>query len=170
MIRIVGIDPGSRLTGWGIIDMDGNHARHVSSGHLAIKADNLPQRLQLIFQGISDIVTEYEPQELAIERVFVHRNADSALKLGHARGAAICAAMLHALEVAEYSPTQIKQATVGKGNAAKPQVQHMVKILLNLKQMPQEDEADALAAAICHGHTRGTLARMALGRHSVRSV
>lgn len=166
MIRILGIDPGSLITGWGIIDMDGNRAIHVSSGHLAIKGASLPQRLDAVFQGISALVAEHQPQEVAIEKVFVHRNVDSALKLGQARGAAICGAMQHALTVSEYTPSQIKQATVGKGNAAKAQVQHMVRVLLNLKEAPQADEADALAVAICHGHTRTTLVRMALDRYS----
>lgn len=161
--RILGIDPGSRFTGYGIIDCQGNYNRYVTSG--CIKAGQVAgsRRLAVIFKGIQEIILEFQPQEIAIEKVFVHRNADSALKLGQARGAAICAVVAQSLEVSEYSATQIKQSVVGKGNAAKEQVQHMVKVLLNLPASPQADAADALAAALCHSNTRQTLQNMRSG-------
>ena len=162
MTRILGIDPGSRITGYGIIDVDRNHNRHVASGHLRIDGENLAVRLRTIFQGISALIQQHQPDEMAIERVFMHRNADAALKLGQARGAAICAASV--IPVAEYSAREIKQAVVGKGSGTKEQVQHMVKVLLNLDARPQADEADALAAALCHGHARQTLARIPQAR------
>ena len=162
MTRILGIDPGSQKTGYGIIDMQGNRAIYVDSGHVCVNGATLPDRLRIIFEGVREIVAEYAPNEVAVEKVFMHRNVDSALKLGQARGAAICAALIRSLAVSEYTPTQIKQATVGKGNAAKTQVQHMVKVLLNLTEVPQADAADALAVALCHGHTRRTLSRMSV--------
>jgi crossover junction endodeoxyribonuclease RuvC len=153
MTRILGIDPGSRITGYGIIDVDRNHNSHVASGHLRIDGENLAVRLRTIFQNI-----------MAIERVFMHRNAESALKLGQARGAAICAAST--IQVAEYSAREIKLAVVGKGAGTKEQVQHMVKVLLNLDARPQADEADALAVALCHGHASQTLARIPQARQA----
>jgi len=158
--RILGIDPGSRITGWGVIDMVGNRAVHVASGFLQLQGSSFIDRLYQVYCGIAEVVRETRPQQAAIEQVFMHRNADSALKLGQARGAAICAAAAGDLVLHEYTPSQIKQATVGKGNAAKEQVQHMVRILLNLPQTPQADAADALAVALCHGHTGQTLKRI----------
>ena len=160
MIRILGIDPGSRFTGYGLIDSDGQQARYVASGCVRVNGDNLPEKLGLIFRELSVLIDEYQPQQLAIESVFMHRNADSALKLGQARGAAICAGVTREIPVAEYAPREIKQAVVGKGSADKLQVQHMVTILLQLKEKPQEDAADALAVALCHQHTQQTLNRM----------
>jgi crossover junction endodeoxyribonuclease RuvC len=160
-LRILGIDPGSIVTGYGIIDSDGAHSIHVASGPLRVKADSLPERLKLIFEGITRVIQEYRPQAVAIEKVFMNRNADSALKLGQARGAAIAAAVMQDMPVSEYTPRHIKQAVVGKGSAAKEQVQHMVKILLNHPGELQSDEADALAVALTHGHIGGTLERMA---------
>ena len=160
MIRILGIDPGSRITGYGIIDTDGHRTVYVTSGCVRIHSDNVGEKLKTIFDAITELVQDANPHELAIEKVFMHRNADSALKLGQARGAAICAATLHTIPVCEYTPTQIKQSVVGKGNAGKSQVQHMVRVLLNLPGFPQADAADALAAALCHAHTRNTLAQM----------
>ena len=121
MLRILGIDPGSQSTGYGVIDMDGNRAIYVACGNLRIKGESLPERLKAIFEGLGGVVSQYQPDEVAIEKVFMHRNADSALKLGQARGAAICAAVVPSLPVSEYTPSQIKQSTVGKGNAAKDQ-------------------------------------------------
>lgn len=159
-IRILGIDPGSIVTGYGIIDSDGTHNLHVASGPLRVKAETLPERLKLIFEGITEVIIEYRPEAVAIEKVFMNRNADSALKLGQARGAAIAAAVMQDLPVSEYTPRHIKQAVVGKGGAAKEQVQHMVKILLNYRGELQSDEADALAVALSHGHIGGTLGRI----------
>lgn len=158
--RILGIDPGSRITGYGIIDSNGKRSVYVASGCIRVKGENLAQRLCSIFDATQNLVAEYRPDELAIEKVFMHRNADSALKLGQARGAAICAVANQSIATIEYSATQIKQSVVGKGSAAKQQVQHMVRILLNLSAAPQADAADALAAALCHANTRATLNQM----------
>ncbi len=157
MIRILGIDPGSRLTGYGVIDVEGNRSRYVTSGCIRISSDDWGQRLGTIFAELGSIIREFNPHEFAVEQVFMSRNADSALKLGQARGAAICAGVAHDLQLAEYAARAIKQAVVGKGGASKEQVQHMVKVLLNLNASPQEDAADALAVALCHAHTQQTL-------------
>ncbi len=154
MTRILGIDPGSRVTGYGVIDMDGGRAEYVASGCVQTGSGALPDRLRIIFRSVTELVTAHRPDEMAIEQVFMHRNADSALKLGQARGAAICAAVHHDLPVSEYTPREIKLAVVGKGGAAKEQVQHMIRALLRLSANPQADAADALAAALCHGNTR----------------
>lgn len=158
-MRILGIDPGSRITGFGVIDIDGSRVRYVTSGCVKVGSEALPARLQEIFTGVAEIVQGYRPDQMAIERVFMARNADSALKLGQARGAAICAATSRELVVSEYSAREVKQAVVGKGGATKQQVQHMVCALLKLKTVPQADAADALAVALCHGHTHQTLSR-----------
>lgn len=160
-VRIIGIDPGSIVTGYGIIDSDGVHSTYVASGALNVKAETLPERLKLIFQGITAIIQQHAPEVAAIEKAFMKRNADSALKLGQARGAAIVAAMTQELDVAEYTPRHIKQAIAGKGSATKEQVQYMVKMLLGYRQPLQADEADALAIALSHGHIGGTLNRVA---------
>lgn len=157
MTHILGIDPGSRVTGFGVIKISNNKTSYVASGCIRVAGDTLPERLKNIFANISDIMAAYPLDEMAIEKVFMHRNADSALKLGQARGAAISAVVMQSIPVFEYTPAQIKQATVGKGNATKFQVQHMVKALLNLPKAPQSDAADALACALCHSHTRQTL-------------
>jgi crossover junction endodeoxyribonuclease RuvC len=161
MTRIIGIDPGSQITGYGIIDMDGNHATHVTHGVVRIQGKSLSLKLRTIFEKLSYIVTEYRPDEMSIEKIFMNRNADSAIKLGQARGTAIAACAVQNLEVFEYTANQVKQATVGKGHAAKQQVQHMIKILLCLAEKPQADAADALAVALCHGHSRESILRMA---------
>ena len=158
--RILGIDPGSIITGFGVIDSDGHHNRYIASGPLAVKAATLPQRLRLIYEAISGVIAEYRPQAVAIEKTFMYRNADSALKLGQALGAAVTAAVMCGLPVAEYTPRHIKQAVVGRGGASKEQVQKMVSILLNIHHPLQADEADALAIALSHGHIIGTLARI----------
>jgi crossover junction endodeoxyribonuclease RuvC len=160
MTRILGIDPGSIATGYGIIDMQGNHARHLAHGVIRVRGEDIGERLRCIFDGIGAVAARFGAQELAVERVFVHRNADSALKLGQARGAAISAGAVRALPVFEYSANQVKQATVGKGHAAKQQVQHMMKVLLRLDAAPPADAADALAVAICHAHFRSGLQRI----------
>lgn len=162
MALILGIDPGSRVTGYGIIRAIGNRQEYVASG--CIKTTDratLPERLDTIFDGVSRIINEFVPDELAIERIFMARSAESALKLGHARGVAIVAAVNQGLPVHEYEARKIKQAVVGNGGASKAQVQHMVMTLLDLKDKPQSDAADALAIAICHTNTRFNLARLA---------
>lgn len=160
MTRILGIDPGSLYTGYGVIEMDGNHARHISNGQIRVTGPDLAAKCLTIFNGIIDVIDSCGPDEIAIERVFMHRNADSALKLGQARGAAITACAERSLDCYEYAPNQIKQAVVGRGHATKQQVQHMVKVLLCLHSIPPADAADALAVALCHGHSREGLLRM----------
>lgn len=158
--RILGIDPGSRVTGFGIIDVSQGKTSHVHSGDITLSGDALTDRLGQIFRRVIDLVERYQPDEMAIERVFMARNADSALKLGQARGAAICGAVQAAVPVSEYSPREIKQAVVGRGSAAKEQVQHMIRVLLNLRAELRADQADALAVALCHSHIRETLRRI----------
>jgi len=160
MTRILGIDPGSRLTGYGIIDMDGNHSTHIAHGTIRIQGDNIAEKLGLLFRELRRILDEFQPDEVSVEKVFMHKNADSALTLGQARGCAITACADKDLPVFEYTANQVKQATVGKGHAAKEQVQHMVKILLCLRASPPADAADALATALCHGHSREGMLRM----------
>jgi crossover junction endodeoxyribonuclease RuvC len=160
MPRIIGIDPGSQVTGYGVIDSDGRHSRHVANGCLIIAGEGLAARLDVIFREVCTLIKVHSPQEMAVEQVFVARNAASALKLGHARGAAICAGVSHGLQVAEYSARKIKQAIVGRGGASKEQIQHMVRHLLALAKNPRADAADALAVALCHAHTSSMLARL----------
>lgn len=160
MVRIIGIDPGSRITGFGVIDIEANHAIHVTNGYIKVTGITLAEKLEQIFNEIDAVITEYQPQEASIEKIFMHKNADSALKLGQARGAAIVVCARQQLKIFEYSANQVKQATVGKGHAQKHQVQHMVKVLLCLQQTLQEDAADALAVALCHGHSRATQVRI----------
>ncbi len=154
MALILGIDPGSRITGYGVVNVVGNRIEYVTSGCIRIAGDHLPDRLQQVFEGVQEVITRYTPQEMAIEQVFMAKNADSALKLGQARGAAIVAGAVNGLSVAEYAARSIKQAVVGKGGADKSQVQHMVRSILKLPGTPQADAADALAVAICHAHTQ----------------
>lgn len=150
-LRILGIDPGSRATGFGVIEVDRGRTHYIVSGCVRVEGD-LAERLKRIYAGVSEVIATYAPQALAIEKVFFARNADSALKLGQARGAALTACANRDLTVTEYSALQIKQAIVGVGHAGKPQVQHMVRVLLSLQGAPQADAADALACALCHAH------------------
>lgn len=152
IIRVIGIDPGSRSTGYALLDTDGFRHQHVSSGHLVIKGDTLADKLGVIFREVSALICEWQPEVMAIEQVFMSRNADSALKLGQARGAAICAAVNAQLPVGEYTPRAIKKAVVGSGAADKQQIQKMMKLLLDLDHVPQTDAADALAIAMCHAN------------------
>lgn len=152
--RILGIDPGSRLTGFGLVDFESGRAHYVASGSINSCDGSFAERLQQIFRSMAEIVTEYRPQVVAIESVFVHRNAMSALKLGQARSAALCATFGLDIGVFEYAPREIKLAIVGSGSASKVQVQHMVVSLLALQGQLLPDAADALAAALCHGHQR----------------
>jgi len=150
--RIIGIDPGSRTTGYGILDTDGFRHQYITSGFIHIKGENLAERLGMIFREVGVVIAQWQPQAMAIEQVFMSKNADSALKLGQARGAAICAAVNADIVVDEYSPRTIKKAVVGSGAADKEQIQHMIKMLLSLDDRPQSDEADALAIAMCHAN------------------
>ncbi|WP_078120916.1 crossover junction endodeoxyribonuclease RuvC [Thiosocius teredinicola] len=156
MTRVLGIDPGSRVTGFGLIETDGVRSRHLHSGCIRTAAGEFPARLGEIFNGIRDVLSEWQPQEVAIEQVFVSRNASSALKLGQARGAAISAIVTHGLPVFEYTPAAVKQGLVGNGRAEKEQVQHMVRVILSMQTSMSLDESDALAIALCHAHSNAT--------------
>lgn len=165
-LRILGLDPGSRTTGFGVIEWRENQWRHVAYGCVAVAragGDGLAERLHTIFESLSGLIAAHAPGEVAIERVFVNRNVDSALKLGQARGAALCA-VPKGLPVFEYAPRAIKLALVGSGAAEKAQVAHMVRALLALTERLPADAADALAVALCHAHSRG------LRRLAARSV
>ena len=150
--RILGIDPGLRVTGFGLIVCSGGRLHYIASGCVRNTGGALPERLRIILRDIGSVILEHRPTEVAIEKVFVNTNPHSTLLLGQARGAAISAAVLADLPVAEYTALQIKQAVVGHGKAAKQQVQEMVKRLLSLSSAPSADAADALACAICHAH------------------
>lgn len=160
MSIILGIDPGSRVTGYGVIRQTGRQLTYLGSGCIRTNTTELPARLKLIYAGVCEIITQFSPDFFAIEQVFMAKNADSALKLGQARGAAIVAAVNHDLPVFEYAARQVKQTVVGTGGAEKSQVQHMVKSLLKLAVSPQADAADALAIAITHCHVAQNAARM----------
>jgi len=159
-MRILGIDPGSRFTGFGIIEVRGDRVFCVTHGVIRTGGGEFPQRLGMIFSGLRDLIRDHQPDQAAIESVFINRNPGSALKLGQARGAAVCAAIAHGLPVFEYSPRSVKQAVVGRGGAEKEQVGHMVAVLLKMQGDIAEDAADALAVALCHQHTQQTRDRM----------
>lgn len=167
-MRILGIDPGSRTTGFGVLDYTDRQAHYVASGSVTSVRGAFPERLRCIFEAVRDIVQDYQPDVLAIESVFVHKNPSSALKLGHARSAALCASFALEIEICEYAPREIKQAVVGTGAASKEQVQHMVINLLKLDGRPSPDAADALAAALCHGHQSAY--RQRVGAHVLAEV
>ncbi|WP_175915712.1 MULTISPECIES: crossover junction endodeoxyribonuclease RuvC [unclassified Burkholderia] len=156
-MRILGIDPGLRVTGFGIIDVSGHRLAYVASGVIRTPTADLATRLGTIFQGVSTLVREHAPNQAAIEQVFVNVNPQSTLLLGQARGAAICGLVAGGLPVAEYTALQLKQAVVGYGRATKSQMQEMVTRLLNLTGQPGSDAADALGMAICHAHSGNTL-------------
>ena len=164
MALILGIDPGSIKTGFGIISHQGGRSEYITSGVIRLPRTSLPERLKVIHDSVAEIVEQYCPQELAIEEVFLARDAKAAIKLGQARGAAIVACVNKDMPVYEYAAKSIKKAVVGTGNADKQQVQHMVKSLLKLPAAPSEDAADALAAALCHAHTHQSMIRMARSR------
>ena len=152
-MRVLGLDPGSRRTGFGVIDCCGGKLTVVAHGCLNVAAAAPTARLRILFEGLLALVSEHHPTEVAVERVFVSRNADSALKLGQARGAALCAVPA-AVPVFEYAPRAVKLAVVGSGGAEKFQVAHMIRELLSLAERPGADAADALAVAVCHAHSR----------------
>ena len=168
MAIILGIDPGSRKCGYGLINTAGARLDYIACGVIRVETLEFADRLQAIFENISQIITEYQPQIAAVEEVFMGKSASSALKLGHARGAAIVACTNHKVEVFEYATRKIKQAVVGTGVAEKKQMQHMIKTLLKLPEVPREDAADALSVAVCHAHTQRTLIRLAGVRSSRR--
>ena len=152
--RILGLDPGSLITGYAVIDTAGGQCTYLACGGIRTSGGALTERLAAIFSAVTEIAQAWQPHEVAVERVFMHRNADSALKLGQARGAALCATLSVAPRFFEYSAREVKQAVVGTGAAQKDQVQLMVKHLLKLKTAPQADAADALAVALCHAYSR----------------
>ncbi len=166
--RILGIDPGLRVTGYGVIEIRATRLSYVASGCVKTPATDLPGRLKTILDGLSEVIALNTPAQVAIEKVFVNVNPQSTLLLGQARGTAICAAVLAGLPVAEYTALQVKQSVVGAGHARKEQVQEMVKRLLNLPGHPSPDAADALACAICHAHGGQGLGTMATAGYRVR--
>ncbi len=154
MTIILGIDPGSRVTGYGLIRESQRQLHYLDSGCIRTSTGTLSQRLLQIFNGVCELMETFSPDEVAIEEIFMHQNPSSALKLGHARGVALVACASHRVNVSEYSAREVKQSVVGYGAALKSQVKHMVVNLLMLNSSPQNDAADALAIAICHSHTR----------------
>ncbi len=170
MTRILGIDPGSQRTGVGILDVDdAGRLTHVFHAALVVAGEaTFPLRLKRIFDELCDIIATHKPDECGIERVFMARNPDSALKLGQARGAAICAVVSRGIVVHEYAATEVKQSVVGSGRSDKTQVQHMIGVLLGLKGALQPDAADALAVAVTHAHTRSSLQRVGIARSAWR--
>jgi len=170
-VRILGIDPGSQRTGVGIIDVDASgRITHVHHQPIVLLiAENFPQRLKVLLDALDALITQYQPQEVAIEKVFMARNPDSALKLGQARGAAMCAAVLRDLPIHEYAAKEVKLAVVGKGGADKVQVQHMMGVLLNLNGKIQAEAAAALAVAVTHAHVRATAQRIGISARQVWS-
>jgi crossover junction endodeoxyribonuclease RuvC len=168
-MRILGIDPGLRITGFGVIDKNGSRLTYVTSGRIRTPDGELAPRLKAILDGLAEVIGEQRPAQVAVEKVFVNVNPNSTLLLGQARGTAICAAVMHGLPVAEYTALQVKQAVVGNGHAQKRQVQEMVRRLLKLAGDPSTDAADALACAICHAHGEHGYAGLALQRRRGRS-
>jgi crossover junction endodeoxyribonuclease RuvC len=167
-VRILGIDPGLRVTGFGVLDRAGQTLRYVGSGVVRTSGIALPERLKVILDSLSEVIAEHAPDQVAVEKVFVNVNPESTLLLGQARGAAICAAVSRGLPVAEYTALQVKQAVVGNGHAAKEQVQEMVRRLLTLPGDPSADAADALACAICHAHGGLGLGMLATAGYRMR--
>lgn len=167
-LRILGIDPGLRVTGFGVIELTGQALEYVASGCVRSGEGELPVRLKVLLDGLQEVIATYRPDCAAVEQVFVNVNPKSTLLLGQARGAAISAAVLNGLPVAEYTALQVKQAVVGHGKAAKEQVQHMVVRLLELSGAPTADAADALACAICHAHGGQGLGALATAGYRVR--
>ena len=155
VLRVLGIDPGSRITGYGVVDLHGNKIRHVASGTVSPSPkQDMTERLKIIHEGFVEVIAEYQPTVGAIESIFAAKNVQSALKLGQARGVLLLAMAQAGLSVTEFAPTHVKRAVVGVGRADKGQVQHMIKMLLGLPKMASQDASDALAVAICRCHHR----------------
>jgi crossover junction endodeoxyribonuclease RuvC len=167
-VRILGIDPGLRVTGFGLLERNGQTLRYVASGVVRTPDGQLPERLKAILDSLTAVIAEHGPDQVAVEKVFVNVNPESTLLLGQARGAAICAAVASGLPVAEYTALQVKQSVVGNGHAAKQQVQEMVRRLLALPGDPAADAADALACAICHAHGGLGLGKLATAGYRMR--
>ena len=174
-IRILGIDPGLRITGFGVIEKVGEKINYIASGTIKTASgktedrEELPARLKIILDGLFEVIDTYQPEQVAVEKVFVNVNPQSTLLLGQARGAAISAAVIRNITVAEYTALQVKQAVVGNGHAQKEQVQEMVKRLLNLPATPSPDSADALACAICHAHGGQGFGKLATSGYRVKN-
>ena len=168
MTRILGIDPGLRITGFGVLDKAGQRLSYVTSGCIKTAQGEVATRLKTILDGLAEVIDECRPEQIALEKVFVNANPQSTLLLGQARGTAICAAVMANLPVAEYTALQVKQAVVGNGHARKEQVQEMVKRLLALAGVPTRDAADALACAICHAHGGQGLGRLPTAGYRIR--
>ena len=166
--RILGIDPGLRVTGFGVIDKTGDRVSYVTSGCVKTSGSELSARIKIILDGLTEVIEAVKPGQVALEKVFVNINPQSTLLLGQARGTAICAAVMHGLPVSEYTALQVKQAVVGNGHARKEQVQDMVKRLLKLAGDPNPDAADALACAICHAHGGQGMGRLATAGFRMR--
>lgn len=161
-IRIIGIDPGLRRTGWGIVDVKGSELHFCAAGTIKVPLDGATaERLRLLYEGLSEILSQYSPQEAAVEETFVNRNASASLKLGQARGIALLVPALSGALVAEYAPNAVKKAIVGAGHAEKAQIRMMVRVLLPRAEFDSDDAADALAIAITHAHHRRIAARLA---------
>ena len=169
IVRILGIDPGLRITGFGVLDKIGQQLNYVASGCIKTPVGELPERLKVILDSLREVIGQHQPQQVAVEKVFVNVNPQSTLLLGQARGAAICAAVLAELPVAEYTALQVKQAVVGNGHAKKEQVQEMVQRLLKLSGSPSPDAADALACAICHAHGGQGLGALSTAGYRVKN-
>jgi crossover junction endodeoxyribonuclease RuvC len=152
--RILGIDPGSRITGYGLVETASNRSTFITAGVIRLGEGEMAGRLLALFQGVKVLIAEYRPDEVSMEQVFVRKNAASALVLGQARGAAVCAVAEAGVPLHEYTPARIKQAITGSGAADKRQIQRMVMLLLKLREAPAADAADALACALCHAHSR----------------
>ena len=167
-VRILGIDPGLRVTGFGVLEKRAGKLSYVTSGCIKTGTGELPARIKIIVDGLAEVIDDNAPVQVAVEKVFVNVNPQSTLLLGQARGAAICAAVMHNLPVSEYTALQVKQAVVGNGHAKKEQVQEMVKRLLKLAGDPSPDAADALACAICHAHGGQGLGRLATAGYRVK--
>jgi crossover junction endodeoxyribonuclease RuvC len=170
LIRILGIDPGSRATGFGVIELAGARSRSVTYDVIRLTEEDLPQRLLALSRRLRAVMAEFHPDEVAMEQVFVRRNVASALVLGQARGVALCAVAEAGLPIHEYAPASIKQAIAGSGRAEKPQIQQMVRMLLGLPTAPAEDAADALACALCHAHGRALKIRTAQAVAGTRGI
>jgi crossover junction endodeoxyribonuclease RuvC len=168
-LRVLGVDPGSRITGFGVVDFEDRSLRYIDCGRIRVADQPFATRLHTIYTELSAIIRKYRPQVMAVEKVFVAHNAQSALSLGHARGAAMVAATNENIDVEEYTALQVKQAVVGSGKADKAQVQHMIRVLLGLRQAPLSDAADALACGICHIHTWDNAHRIQIGLGHTRS-
>ena len=164
MARLLGIDPGLRFTGWGLVEVDGNRLRHIADGVIATdSADGVPERLRVLHDALMALIAEHRPDEAAVEETYVNRNGAATLKLGYARGVALLAPALAGIPVAEYGAKSVKLSVVGTGGADKAQVQEMVRRLLPGATMRRADAADALAVAICHAHHRASRLRWAAG-------